>query len=202
MALRLAIVLSALLTLGTAADAQNLGARLLNSNLAVSAKPAPQLPTCASITIAIGTGSGGATVTNGGSGAFSVSFGNVNGLGIGTPASGVSVSTSPSGATYTTPITVTPTFLVCLPLGVTQTVSVYQNATTSSASQTSAREGGNAGSVVSVPNLQASATTITSSPVSGAAITRYVGVFVSNTNGGSRVTGVLAPKFVYEFKLN
>lgn len=199
---RLVVVLAALIACGTIASAQNLCASLMNSNLAASAKPAAQLSTCVSITVAIETGAGGATVTNGGSGAFSVSFGNVNGLGLGTPASGVNISTSSSGATYTTPITVRATFLVCLPLNVTKTVSIYQDATTSSASQSAAREGSTAGSVVSVPNLQASATTVTSSPTSGAAITRYVGVFVSNANGGSRVTGALVPKFIYEFKLN
>lgn len=62
------------------------------------------------ITLTINTGSGGATVSDDGSGAFSVFYGNVNGLGVGTTAAGVSVSTSVSGATYTTPIIVTPAF--------------------------------------------------------------------------------------------
>lgn len=154
--------------------------------------------TCDTITVSIETASGGATVS-GSSGVFSVSFGNVNGLGIGTPASGVTVSKSASGATYTTPIVVRVTFTNCSGGLNIKTVKVYQDATTSSASQSAAREGAAAGSVVSVPSSQGSATTVTSSPVSGAAITRYVGLFVSNANGASRVTGSLAPKLIYQF---
>lgn len=59
----------------------------------------------------ISTGSGGATVS--GSNAtvlFSVNFGSVNGFGIGTPAAGVSVVADGTGATYSTPINLTPVY--------------------------------------------------------------------------------------------
>ncbi len=144
--------------------------------------------------------SSGANVSDDGSGAFSVSFGNVNGLGVGTPAAGVSVSTSPSGATYTTPIIVTPAFSGFT--STTATVKVYQDSTTSSASQSAAREGSSSGGVASVPTVAGSATTVSASAVSGSDITRYVGVFVSNANGGGKVVGSLAPKFIYTVTVN
>ena len=166
----------------------------LDSNLTLSATAET------AVTLTITTGSGGATVADDGSGAFSVSFGNVNGLGVGTPTAGVSVSTSGSGATYTTPITVTPAFSGFA--GTTATVKVYQDSGTSSDSQAAAREGSSAGSVGSVPAVVGSATTVSASAASGSGITRHVGVFVSSANGGSKVVGSLAPKFVYTVTVN
>jgi hypothetical protein len=149
---------------------------------------------CSTMTISVSTAPGGATVTGSG-GAFSVSFGNVNGLGIFTPAPGVSVSKSSSGATYTTPVRVTVSYVGCV--GGTRSTHIYQDSTTSSASQSAAREGAAAASVISVPTTQVSATQINTSPPSDTTITRFVGVFVSNANGASRVTGTLAPGFIY-----
>lgn len=166
----------------------------VDSNLTLSATAET------AVTLTINTGSGGASVTDDGSGAFSVSFGNVNGLGVGTPAAGVSVSTSGSGATYTTPVTVTPAFSGFA--STTATVKVYQDSGTSSDSQAAAREGSSAGSVSSVPSVAGSATTVSASAASGSGITRHVGVFISNANGGSKVVGSLTPKFVYTVTVN
>lgn len=191
--LRFMFILGALFLFAGNASAQTgscTNCTSVSSNLTLSAT----VQTAIQLTIA--TGSGGATVTDGGSGAYTVSFGNVNGLGVGTLGSGVAVSTSGSGATYTTPISVTPSFSGFS--DTTATVKVYQDSTTSAASQSAAREGGAAGTVASVPTSSGSATTVTSSASSASAITRYVGVFVSNANGGSAVSGSLAPKFIYQ----
>ncbi len=166
----------------------------VDSNLTLSAMAET------AVTLTITTGSGGATVTDDGSGAFSVSFGNVNGLGVGAPVAGVSVNTSGSGATYTTPITVTPAFSGFA--STTATVKVYQDSGTSSDSQAAAREGGSAVGVGSVPSSVGSAATVSASAASGSGITRHVGVFVSSANGGGKVTGSLAPKFVYTVTVN
>lgn len=152
------------------------------------------------VTLTIATGPSGAAVEPDGAGAFSVSFGNVNGLGIGTPAANVTVKKSGGGATYTTPITVTPAFSGFD--GNTATVKVYQDSSTSSDSQLAAREGGSEGGVDSVPAAAGSANTVSASALSGSGITRYVGVFVSNVNGGSKVVGTLAPKFIYTVTVN
>jgi len=152
------------------------------------------------IELNIATAAGGAVVTDGGSGAFSVPFGNVNGLGVGTPAAGVSVSSSGSGATYTSPVSVTPSFSGFS--NSTATVKIYQDSSTSAASQAAAREGSAAASVASVPTTQGAANTVTATAASAVAITRYVGVFISNANGGSAVSGTLSPKFIYQVTVN
>jgi hypothetical protein len=165
------------------------------SNLTISATAQSALQ------IDIATDAGGATVTGAtgenSTGVFSVSFGNVNGLGIGSPTSGVSItSRDSSGALYTSPIKLTPYFSGFT--STTATIKVYQDATTSSNSQAAVREGGAPGSVATVPTTALTANTVTSTAASGTDITRYVGLFVSNANGGSSVTGALAPKVIYE----
>lgn len=191
-----------LFTLAGAAPAQEpyAASASIDPGFVVSFSPSAQLPLCALLTMSIETASGGAAVSGSG-GVYSISFGNVNGLGIGIPASGVTVSKSSSGATYTTPILVRTRFAGCLPLGTTKTIRVYQDATASSQSQSAAREGSSAASVIAVPTSLASATVITTSPTSGADITRHIGVFVSNANGGSAVTGSLAPRFIYNLSV-
>jgi hypothetical protein len=165
------------------------------SNLTISATAQSALQ------IDIATGSGGATVTGAtgenSTGVFSMSFGNVNGLGIGSPTSGVSItSRDSSGTLYTSPIKLTPYFSGFT--STTATVKVYQDATTSANSQAAVREGSAAGSVATVPTTALTANTVTSTAASGTDITRYVGLYISNANGGSSVTGALAPKVIYE----
>ena len=154
--------------------------------------------------IDIATAAGGATVTGAtgesSTGVFSVSFGNVNGLGIGSPASGVAVTLrDASGTLYTSPIKLTPYFSGFN--SATATVKVYQDGGTSANSQGAAREGSAPGSVAAVPTTALTANTVTSTAASGTDITRYIGLFVSNANGGSSVTGALAPKLIYEISV-
>ena len=151
---------------------------------------------CDSMTIDVLTASGGATVT-GSAGAFSVDFGNVNGLGIGTPATGVSVTVSGTGATYTTPVTITFTHTSNCS-GSAFDTRVYQDSTHTTASQTAAREGSAAASVVSVPTTLASSIIISTATGTTVTITRYVGIFVSNANGAGRVIDALSPMFIYK----
>src|SRR5437867_4666408 len=195
-ALRLAFLTATILTVCAVASAQ--GTCVVCSSVTSSVTLTANVETAVKLNIT--AGSGGATIVDGGSGAYSVSFGSVNGLGSGSPSTGVSVSTSGSGATYTTPITVTPVFSGFA--NTTATVSVYQDSTTSSNSQSAAREGSAAGSVASVPTSQGSASVVTASAASASGLTRYVGLFVSNANGGSAVTGTLSPKFIYSITVN
>jgi hypothetical protein len=158
---------------------------------------------CDTITLVIQTGSGGATVT-GSSGVYSLSFGNVNGLGVGTLSPGVSVIKSGTGATYTTPITIKTTFANC-PGGLQhQVIGVSQASTTTAKSQSSAREGASAGSVIAVPISPATGTTVLSvnGNISNQTVNRVVGLFVSKANGASYVSGALAPKFIYQVTVN
>jgi len=194
--LRLMILLSALVVFAGTASAQGTcsNCTTVSSNLTLSANAQT------AIQLIISTSGAGATVSDGGSGAYTVPFGNVNGLGTGTPGAGVAVAVSGSGATYTTPITVTPTFSGFA--NTTATVKVFQDATTSADSQSAAREGSSAGSVASVPTTSGTANTVNATAATATGITRYVGVFISNVNGGSAVVGALAPKLIYQVTVN
>ena len=196
-AFRTFVLFATLLVVGTA-SAYAQGPSVTSpstSNLTISATAQSALQ------IDIATDAGGATVTGAtgenSTGVFSVSFGNVNGLGVGSPTSGVSItSRDSSGTLYTSPIKLTPYFSGFI--STTATVNVYQDATTSANSQAALREGSAPGSVASVPTTALSANTVTSTAASGTDITRYVGLFISNANGGSSMTGALAPKVIYE----
>lgn len=196
--LRCLLVVAALLVFaGSVAAQSDLGPQKNSTssssqlNLTANAQTALQLD--------ISTASGGATVVgatgNTSTGVFSLDFGDVNGLGLGAPATGVSVSVGASGATYTTPVSLTPRYSGFSTSSAS--VSVLLDGTAGNAAGRSAtREGAAAGSVAApsttVPNI------FTSSASNGTAITRYVGVFVSNANGGSAVNGSLSSRLIYQ----
>jgi hypothetical protein len=163
-------------------------------NLTANAQNALQLD--------ISTAAGGATVTgatgNNSTGVFSLDFGNVNGLGIGAPSAGVTVAVSGSGATYTSPINLTPRYSGHV--NNSASISVLLDGSAGDANGRAAtREGAAAASVVApssvVPNI------FTSTAVNGTAVTRYVGYFVSNANGASAVVGAMSSRLVYEITI-
>jgi hypothetical protein len=144
------------------------------------------------LSLAIST-NGGATVSANAPGEFSINLGDVNGLGVGTPATGVSVAAGSSGATYTTPITLTPTFSGFS--SANATITVERSATGgNSLGDDAVREGAAANSVDTVDGtaVEVTATATTTTP-----ITRYVGFFVSKANGTGYVSGSLASTLVY-----
>ena len=154
----------------------------------------------AAIQLDISTATGGATVTgatgNSSTGVFGLDFGNVNALGLGTPTTGVTVSTaSGTGALYTTPITLTPRWAGFG--STTASISVIMDATAGNAMGRSAtREGAAAGSTAApstvLPNI------FTTTAANKTAITRYVGVFVSDANGAGAVSGALSSRLIYQ----
>jgi hypothetical protein len=163
-------------------------------NLTATAQNALQLD--------ISTAAGGATVVgatgNNSTGVFSLDFGNVNGLGIGTPTAGVSVAISASGATYTSPISLTPRYSGHVTN--TASISVLLDSSAGDAQGRAAtREGAAAASVVApsavVPNI------FTSTATNGTAVTRYVGYFISNANGASAVSGAMSSRLIYEITI-
>jgi hypothetical protein len=189
-------LVAAFLILGSAdafaADGSATNTNTVSSNLTLTATA----ETAVSLTIS----TNGGVVIDGGSGAFTVAFGNVNGLGVGSVANGVSVNVTSNGATYTTPVTVTPAFSGFE--STTATVKVYQDAGTDTASQDAAREGDLAATASTVPSTSGTARTVSATAASATGLTRYVGIFVSNANGGSAVTGSLAPVFIYSVTVN
>ncbi len=132
----------------------------------------------------ISTGTGGATVTGtNASGLFAVDFGNVNGLGLGTPTSGVSVAIDTTGATYTTPINLTPVYSGFT----TETADVTVEAGAST-NQTIAREGGSAVGVVAVTTAVAAF----SDAASDSDNERFVGFRIARTEAaGAKVATLI-----------
>ena len=167
---RLALLLTALFVFGGAAYAQGpvVDASTTTSELEMSATVQT------AVQLNLSTGSGGATVSGSNStGLFSLSFGNVNGLGLGTPAAGISVVADASGALYKTPINLTPVYSGFTTE--TATIEVEQDA----AGDTQlAREGNSAISSASTVSTSTPASVATGAE-SGAAIERYVGMYVS-----------------------
>jgi hypothetical protein len=163
-------------------------------NLTANAQNALQLD--------ISTAAGGATVTgatgNNSTGVFSLDFGNVNGLGIGTPAAGVTVAVAAGGATYTSPISLTPRYSGHVNNSASISV-LLDSAAGDAQGRAATREGAAAASVVApssvVPNI------FTNTATNGTAVTRYVGYFVSNANGASAVTGAMSSRLVYEITI-
>jgi hypothetical protein len=134
----------------------------------------------------ISTGAGGATVSgSNATGLFSVSFGNVNGLGLGTPAAGVSVVADASGALYKTPINLTPVFSGFTTE--TATIEVEQDAAGDTAL---AREGNSSISAASTVSTTTPASVATGG-ASGAAIERYVGMYVSRSEAAGAKSATL-----------
>lgn len=180
--LRFAFLLAAFFALGVAAHAQGpvLGATTTTSELEMSATVQT------AVQLNISTGAGGATVSgSNATGLFSVSFGNVNGLGLGTPAAGVSVVADASGALYKSPINLTPLYSGFTTE--TATIEVEQDA----AGDTQVAREGNS-------SISASSTVSTSTPASvasgrasGAAVERYVGVYVSRSEAAGAKSATL-----------
>lgn len=132
--------------------------------------------------------SGGASVSGSNStGLFSINFGNVNALGLGTPASGVSVNADEdfSGATYSTPINLTPVFSGFAE-GASADIMVEAGG---SANDSIAREGNTANSMVAVSDPAS----VISSAASGSNNTRYVGFRIARTEEAGAKTAT----FVY-----
>ena len=154
----------------------------------------------ASILLDIETAVGGATVTGtagrNSTGVFALDFGDVNALGLGTPTAGVTVDlSSGTGALYTTPIRLTPQWAGFG--SAAGSVSVVMDATAGNAlGRAATREGAAANSVAApstlLPNI------FTNAASSKTAITRYVGIFVSDANGAGAVTGALSSRLVYQ----
>jgi hypothetical protein len=180
--LRLLGMLAALFVFGGAAYAQgpvvNASSTTAELEMSATVQTAVQLN--------ISTGAGGATVSgSNATGLFSVNFGNVNGLGLGTPAAGVSVVADGSGALYKTPINLTPVYSGFTTE--TATIEVEQDAAGDTAL---AREGNSSISSASTVSTSTPAS-VASGAASGAAIERYVGVYVPRTEAAGAKSATL-----------
>lgn len=161
-------------------------------NITANAVKAIQLDISTAATGATVVGNTGRTST----GIFSLDFGTVDGLGLSPGNANVTVdTTNPAGALYTTPVSLTPRYSGH---GTSSSsISVIMSGTSGNAAgRSAAREGGSATTTVAPSTTLANIFTTAAS--SGTAVTRYVGVFVSNANGASAVSGALNAQLIYQ----
>lgn len=127
---------------------------------------------------------GGLTVSPGSD--FSVAFGSVNGLGI-APGAGVTVSFPAGGALYATPYSIQPEFASFS--STNGTVNAYVSVDFAHPSILELRDSSNGSTFNAISKIAGSPTVISSTLSSGSANTRYLGLFVSGTNGAGAFTG-------------
>ena len=184
-----AICASAQADLGPQKNAASSSSQL---NITANAVKAIQLDISTAASGATVVGNTGRTST----GVFSLDFGTVDGLGLSTGSANVTVdTTNPAGALYTTPVSLTPRYSGH---GTSSSsISVMMSGTAGNASgRGAAREGASATTTVAPSTTLANIFTTAAS--SGTAVTRYVGVFVSNANGASAVSGALTAQLIYQ----
>ena len=156
------------------------------SSLSTTLNVSVNVQTAVELTIATGTGGLGTpcTVSAGGGGDFSISLGNVNGLGVGTPSCGGVQAVTAANATYATNYQLTPAYSGFT--SATATLTLTAVAFTHSSTLTLV-EGATSASMTAVP---ASGTTHQIAvATSGTAISRALGVTVSNADGAGAFPG-------------
>jgi hypothetical protein len=135
--------------------------------------------------LTLATAAGGLTVAPGSD--FSMNFGNVNGLGFG-PGAGLTTVAAAGGVVYSTPYVLQPAFT-----GFTSTTGTIKTfVSTNFAHPTililrDAAAG--AGPYNNIGTTSGTATQITATAGSRSSITRFMGLFVSNTNGATSFRG-------------
>jgi hypothetical protein len=134
--------------------------------------------------LTLATASGGRTISTASD--FSLAFGNVNALGI-SPGSGITVAGVSGGELYGTPYLLKPLFSSFS--STTGTLKAYVSTDFGHPSQLELRDSSSGVTYSALSKSSGSQTLLTSSASSGSTVTRYVGLFVSNTNGGSVFTG-------------
>lgn len=135
--------------------------------------------------LTLATATGGLTITPGAD--YSMNFGNVNGLGFG-PGGGLTTVAAAGGLVYSTPYLLQPAFT-----GFTSTTGTIKTFVSSPFAHPTililrdAASG--AGPYTNIGTTAGTATQITSTAANRSSITRFLGLFVSNTNGGTAFRG-------------
>ena len=129
------------------------------------------------VQLTLGTATGGVTITPAAD--YAINFGNVNGFGIG-PAAGLTVNSAPGGVIYATPYLLQ--FSFSDQSATTATISVKR--TTNFAHPTILIPQDAAAATGPFTAIAGGGVTITTTAANRSTITRYLGLFVSNTNNG------------------
>jgi hypothetical protein len=145
--------------------------------------PSETLQTAVRLTLA--TAAGGLTVAPGTD--FSMSFGNVNGLGFG-PGAGLTTVAAAGGVVYSTPYVLQPAFTGFT--STTGTIRTFVSTTFAHPTILILRDAAaGAGPYNNIGTTAGTATQITTTAASRSSITRFLGLFVSNTNGATSFRG-------------
>lgn len=137
------------------------------------------------VQLTLSTAPGGVTITPASD--YSMSFGNVNGIGIG-PGTGLTASSVAGGVVYSTPYLLNTVYTDFNTTSAALTVYVSTNFAHPTILQLrdSAASGG---PFTNISTSAAAPTSITTTAQDRVAVTRYLGLFVSNVNGGTAFTG-------------
>lgn len=137
------------------------------------------------VKLQLSTATGGLTISPASD--YSANYGSVNGLGI-SPAAGLTVVAASGGTIYSTPYVITPAFSSFS--STTGSVKAYVSANFAHSAILALNDASVVGGPYNaISNSSGSPTVFTTSAASAAAITRYLGLFVSNANGSSAFTG-------------
>lgn len=134
------------------------------------------------VQLTLGTATGGVAITPAAD--YAINFGNVNGLGIG-PAAGLTVNSAAGGVIYATPYLLQPSFSD--QSAATATISVKR--TTNFVHSTILIPQDAAAVTGPFTAIAGGGVTITTTAANRSTITRYLGLFVSNTNGAAAFSG-------------
>jgi hypothetical protein len=148
-----------------------------------NATPSNTVQTAVKLTLA--TATGGLTVTTAAD--YSMNFGNVNGLGFG-PGAGLTTVAGAGGVVYSTPYLLTPVFTDFTSTKATIKVFVSTNFVHPTVLQARDAAAG-AGPYTNIGLTAGTATQITNTAANRTAITRFLGLFVSNVNGATSFRG-------------
>jgi hypothetical protein len=137
------------------------------------------------VRLTLATATGGLTITPGAD--FSMNFGNVNGLGFG-PHAGLTTVPAAGGVVYSTPYVLQPSFSAFR--STTATIKTFVSTTFAHPTVLILRDAAaSAGPYNNIGTTAATATQITNTAANRSSITRFLGLFVSNTNGATAFRG-------------
>jgi len=133
----------------------------------------------------LATATGGLTISPGAD--FSMNFGNVNGLGFG-PHAGLTTVAATGGVVYSTPYVLQPSFSAFR--STTATIKTFVSTTFAHPTVLILRDAAaSAGPYTNIGTTAGTATQITAAAADRSSITRFLGLFVSNTNGATAFRG-------------
>ena len=137
------------------------------------------------VRLTLATATGGLTVTPGND--FSMNFGNVNGLGFG-PGAGLTTTAAAGGVVYHTPYVVQPSFSAFT--STTSTIKTFVSTNFAHPTILILRDAASSGGPYNnIGTTAGTATQITNTAADRSSITRFLGLFVSNTNGATAFQG-------------